>query len=121
MNTQTISLEEITKKASELRQRVRDEVNPAHNREVGEYRRNYEKPFWPFGKKRRKYEQELETINESYQNHPLIQEWTALQEQCSHKYSKWEEIDGPSEQRECSVCYHKQHRLNFDFGGFGIA
>jgi hypothetical protein len=86
-------------------------------------------PFFSFGETRRRakeevkrYEEGLKAIQEKYQNHPLIQEWTKLQAQCPHNYSQWTEIDGPSEMRTCSVCGHKQHRWNFSDldGGCGL-
>ncbi len=123
MVAQTISLEEIASRVFEIRQKVRDEITPKGNQEIEEYKRTHEeptKPFWPFGEKRRQYnqtikecEQGLETIRQKYQNHPLTQEWAELQKKCPHNYGQWEEIDGPSEIRTCSVCYHKQHRWNF--------
>ena len=123
MDNKIISLEEITNRVFEIRQKKKNEVDIPYQREIGEYQKTYTKPrvpFFSFGETRRKakeevkrYEEGLKAIQEKYQNHPLIQAWTKLQEQCQHNYSQWQEIDGPSEMRTCSICYHKQHRWNF--------
>lgn len=126
MPTKTISLEEITKRVFEIRQIKKREIDIPFQRELKAYEKAHEEPhvpFFSFGEKRRKakeevkkYDRGLERIYKKYQNHPLIQEWEALQRQCPHNYGPWEEIDGPSEMRICKVCYHKQQRFNFDDG-----
>jgi len=133
MTSQTISLEGITNRVFEIRQQKEKEVEIPFQREIEEYLRLNKKPrvpFFSFGEARRKakeevkrYEEGIKAIQAKYQNHPLIQEWAKLQEQCPHDYGLWQEIDGPSEMRTCSICYHKQHRWNFSDldGGCGLA
>lgn len=115
MGIEAIALSEMQERVFTLRQRVKDEVDIPYKKEVEEYIKTHKKPFFSFTKKGKEYKEGLEAITKKYQNDPLVKEWGTIQEKCPHNYSPWEEVDGPSEQRRCSVCYHRQHRWNFDF------
>lgn len=125
MTIETISLDAIKNRVFEIRQQTRDQLDPILRQEIKEYQQSHLKPSVPFfafnntkekaRKALKKYEEDLETIINKHNNHPLVQEWAKLQEQCPHNYDKWEELDGPSEIRICSVCYKKQQRWNFQF------
>ena len=121
MNAMT--LDAIRNRVFTIRQQAETDVDLPFRKEMREYKNSHIKPYIPFfsfGDRRKKaqeavkeYEDRIQRITTKYQNHALIIEWTELQQKCPHIWGEWEEIDGPSEMRTCSVCYEKQHRWNF--------
>src|SRR3989344_477548 len=106
----THSIEEIVGRCSKLQTKIDEELQPAFEKEMAEFKIINRQPgllSYIFNTKRaQEYERKMQDVKNRYLNTPIIQELKSLRNECPHEFDSYKQRkDLPVEMaRKCSIC-----------------